>query len=292
MKLKQLLLFFIIFILFYACKKEEPQFTPLKIGTFNIAWLGDGLRDRIDREPEDYKLIAEVILASDMDVIGLQEIENRKALDILLKYLHGYDYHIGQTGKSQKLAVLYKKHLDIQYIGEYMPVAVVDNRTRPGLIIEGKKGNFDWIMMVVHFKASSRWDNTPKKKKYSIATRKRQAEMVNSWVNSVLAKGEEQDIFIVGDFNDTPRRKKNNTLKSLSSNKHLHFLTTDMKSCKYKKLYVIDHVVASTSAMNRFQEDSERLMHLYSMYDKTVAKRISDHCPVMTIFEVESPDND
>lgn len=292
MRLKKTLAFLAFILLLYSCEKEEPVFTPLKVGTFNIAWLGDGERDRIDREPEDYKLIADVIEASDMDVIGLQEIENGKALDILLNHLPEYEYVIGKTGRAQKLAVLFKDNIEIDLIGEYMPVAIEKNRNRPGLVVEGKKGNFDWLMMVVHFKSTSRWDNTPKKRRLSIATRKRQAELVNRWADSVLSEGDEKDIFIVGDFNDTPKRKKNNTLLSLKENKSFEFLTSEMKSCKYRGLYVIDHVVASESAMKRYQENSERLINLYAIYDKNVAKRVSDHCPVYAIFEVESPDND
>ncbi len=285
------LLVLLVFILI-ACLEEDNDFSSLKIATFNIEWLGDGNNDRFDRTPEDYKLIAEVIKTADLDVIGLQEIENKYAMDLLIMHLPKYDYHISQNANSQNLAVLFKKNIDIKFIGDYMPVAIERGRHRPGFVIEGKKGNFDWIMMIVHFKASSRWDNTPEKKAYSINTRKRQAEIVNNWVDSVLSLNGEKDIFIIGDLNDTPKRKKNNTIKSLINNEDLRFLTEHLKSCKYKGLYIIDHIVCSEAAYNRFIDNSQGLVNHFSMYNKAKAERISDHCLVVAAFEVKSPDND
>jgi endonuclease/exonuclease/phosphatase family metal-dependent hydrolase len=286
------LLSLIILLFVIGCEDEDPSLKPLSLATFNIEWLGDSINDRVDRDQQDYENIADVIKTADLDVVALQEIENKDAMNLLLSYLPKYRYYIGKNGNQQNLAVLYKDNIDIRFIGEYMPLAIEKGRHRPGLVIEGKKGNFDWIMMVVHFKASSRWDNTPEKKANSYDVRRKQAKIANRWADSILAIGKENDIFLVGDFNDIPKRKKDNTIESLIENKNLIFLTKNLKSCKYKGLYAIDHIVCSKSAMKRFQHNSENIINLYYMFDDDIADKISDHCPIMTLFEVKSPDND
>jgi endonuclease/exonuclease/phosphatase family metal-dependent hydrolase len=286
------LLSLIILLFVIGCEDEDPNFKPLRLATFNIEWLGDSINDRVDRDQKDYENIADVIKTADLDLVALQEIENEDAMEILMNFLPKYKYFIGKNGAQQNLAVFYKDNIDIRLIGEYMPLAIEKGRHRPGLVLEGKKGNFDWIMMVVHFKASSRWDNTPEKKANSYDIRRKQAEIANRWADSILSLGKEQDIFLVGDFNDTPKRKKNNTLGSIIGNKNMIFLTKNLKSCKYKGLYAIDHIVCSKSAHKRFQYNSENIINLYYMYDDETAQRISDHCPIMTLFEVKSPDND
>jgi exonuclease III len=292
MKIKFPLLLLSFFLLFNGCEDEDPNFKPLIIGTFNIEWLGDGINDRLERNYDDYKRIADVIKTADYDVVGLQEVENKEALDRVIMHLPEYKYYVGQKGGSQNLAVVYKENIDVKYLGEYLSLAIEPNRHRPGLVIEGKKGNFDWIMMVVHFKATSRWDNTPEKKAQSYDIRRQQAEIVSRWADSVLAIGKEEDIFIVGDINDTPKRKKNNTIESLINNEKLFFLTAELKSCKYRGLYVIDHVVCSEAALSRFKDNSTYQINLYYMFDEEIANMISDHCPMVTSFDVKAPDND
>ncbi|MFW6232819.1 MAG: hypothetical protein ACOC4D_02145, partial [Bacteroidota bacterium] len=134
-----------------GCDKKIPgpvDDDTVTIGTFNIKWLGDGLRDRFDRTDEDYELIARVIEDSGMEIVGLQEIENEEALYRIIKYLPDFSFYVGKKGRAQNLAVLYKKYIDLTYMGEYLPVAIETGRHRPGLIIQAKKGNFDWLMMV------------------------------------------------------------------------------------------------------------------------------------------------
>jgi len=292
MKVLKVLLSLFILLFAFGCEDEDPSFKPLRLATFNIEWLGDSVNDRVDRDQQDYENIADVIKSADLDLVALQEIENEAAMDLLLNFLPDYKYQISKSDAQQNLAVLYKDNLQIKIIGEYMPLAIKKDRNRPGLVLEGRKGNFDWIMMVVHFKATSRWDNTPEKKANSYEIRRKQANIANKWVDSILAIGKEKDIFLVGDFNDTPKRKKNNTIVSLMNNENLQFLTTNIKSCKYRSLYTIDHVVCSKSALKRFQQNSETAINLFSMYDDEAADKISDHCPIMTLFEVKSPDND
>ena len=294
--MSKIILFFLLVFWLLSCDDETSTKAAtskyVTIGTFNIAWLGDNINDRIDREKEHYKAIAEIIKNSKMDVIGLQEIENHNAMRNILKYLPDYSYYLGKSGGKQNLAILFRKSISVKYIGEYMPLAVEEGKTRPGLVIECKYGNFDWKMMVVHFKSTSRYDNTKEKQELSRTLREQQAYVVRKWADSVSKKTKEKDIVIVGDFNDTPNRKKNNTLTSLFGDGKYIFLTANMKSCKYKAMYIIDHIVISKSAMKRYLKDSERVYNFFNTYSKEQAESISDHCPVSSVFDVSSQDND
>lgn len=285
----------LIAIISFTCgtqKKVPTDDKTLTIGTFNIAWLGDGVDDRFDRSASDYKLIAEVIQNCGADVLGIQEIENPGAVKALLKHLPDWSFYLGDDGWLQNVGVLFNSSVEVEEIGEYMPVAVKENRTRPGFLIKGKKGNFDWLMMVVHFKSTSRYDNTPEKKAMSYKLRGQQASVVNAWADSVLSLKGEEDIFIVGDFNDTPTRTKNPQLTEIIQNPNLIFLTENLKSCKYRAWYVIDHVVASPSAKARFIPGSQQVYDTFSALPKKQAEKVSDHCPVLCRFNITKPDND
>ncbi len=293
--MKKLILLILLSLLpLQACTKRAAVSDPssVTIGTFNIEWLGDAVDDRVPRSVKDYELIAEFIQRSGADIMGLQEIENEKALEIVLRFLPGWSYKLGSNGGKQNLGVIYKEDIEIESLGEYMSVSVVENKTRPGFIVKAKKGNFDWIMMVVHFKSTSRYDDTPEKKLESYRIRSDQAEVVDNWVDSVLAAGSEDDVIIVGDFNDNPVREKTHTLDSLVFNEHLNFVTTDLKSCKYRFWKVIDHIVISDAAQKRMIKDSEKVMDIYSALPKSQAEKVSDHCPVAAKFDTKMPDND
>ncbi|MBK9250057.1 MAG: endonuclease/exonuclease/phosphatase family protein [Ignavibacteria bacterium] len=276
-----------------GCAKS-PGNSPQKvsIGTFNIGWLGDGIDDKISRTEEDFKRIAGVISESNVDVMGLQEIKNKTAITNVLKYLPDYSYYIGHHGKSQNVCVIFRNDVKVTDEGEFMPIAVDTSRNRPSLVLKCKKGNFDWKMMIVHFKSSSRYDSTPEMQSEARRMRTAQAEVASMWVDSLLTDPKEQDIFIVGDCNDFPQRTKNPTLMALIANKNIEFLTHETKSCRNEKWFGIDHIICSKSAKKRVITGSDHSVNFYAQYPKETADKISDHCPVIIDFEVVTPDND
>ncbi len=261
------------------------------VATFNIAWLGDGKSDRIDRIEEDYKNVADVISQIEADVIALQEIENDAAIKRVLKYLPQYDYFIDNNAGAQNVGLIYNRELEVEILDVYEPVTTGNKRLRPGLWARIKKGNFDFYAMVVHFKSTSRYDKGEEGKKRSRGIRRKQAEVINHWADSLLHNGSEQDIIILGDFNDSPVKKRYNTLNKINS-KNLEFVTADLYSCKFEKLKGIDHLLVSTSAKERLLAKSIGVYNLHKAYKKNIAKNISDHCPVFARFDIKKTDND
>lgn len=264
----------------------------LSIGTFNIAWLGDGIDDTIQRDESDYKRIADIIQESGAEILCLQEIENSTSLDKLITFIPQYKYIIGKGGRSQNVAVLYKQSVSIDKSYEYLPIAVDPNRNRPGLVFNAKKGNFDCTIMVVHFKSSSRFDSTEALKIQARQMRYKQSEIASLWVDSLLQHTKEKDLFIIGDFNDFPKRVKDPTLTPLVQNPSLVFLSENLKSCKFPNLFGIDHIVTTKTSVQRFKKDSEFIINTRSMYADKIADKISDHCPILMQFDIQQQDND
>jgi endonuclease/exonuclease/phosphatase family metal-dependent hydrolase len=285
---------------------QQPAATPavenrtVAVGTFNIAWLGDGKDDREPREEADYKRVAEVIRDAAPDVLGLEEIENPAALQRVLRYLPDYKFVLGTGGGEQNLGVLYKSTVSVQFLEEYKPLAVDSARTRPGVMVRCKAGNFDWIMMVVHLKSSSRFDSTAELKDRARLWRTKQAETLAAWAQTILKtdKEKEQDVMILGDFNDYPTNEKYPTLQPLLAQTNYRFLTFDLLSCKkptqpqQKAWKAIDHIVASESAQRRLVRGSILTIDFHSQYPEAQANKVSDHCPVVCRFNTSAPDND
>ncbi len=290
------ILFPFLFLANTACYNQSDNVSTntdfLTIGTFNIAWLGDGENDMIKRTEGDYQRLAEVIISTKADILALQEIENEDAMRKLTNYLPGYEFVIDDSGGNQNLAFLYKTDIEIISSRIYRPIAVINNRTRPGFIIEARKDKFDFIAMTVHFKSTSRYDDTNEKRAESRQIRKQQAEIASRWVDSVLAGGAEKDLILLGDMNDYPMRKNNNTLDVLAADSNITFLTSSLKSCKFVILPGIDHIIVTNSAAERYQQNSLRLYDLYSAYNSGEVKKLSDHCPVLVMFDATSKDND
>ncbi len=286
--------FSIIITLLVGCSSKPTRydFDTIRIATFNIEWLGDGIDDNKKRSDSDYERIAEVIRKIDADVVGVQEIENQQALLKVMNYLPGYSYVIGNTGWIQNAAVIFKSDVEVKYIMDYSPLLVKENKTRSGLWVEVKKGNFDFYMMVVHFKSTSSFDNTPELRAESFQLRQQQAKVLRKWADSIVSSGTEQDIIVVGDFNDNPNRTNMRNLEQLVHDGEFFFITKDLTSCKNPRWDLIDHVAVNTSAKSRYISGSEFVYNFFQSYWEYQSEMISDHCPVMVSFEIESPDND
>lgn len=296
----KLTIFLVFSFLIISCSKNETEKTgsysngfkksDITIGTFNLEWFGDGINDRIDRSEIDYQHYAEIFKKMDADIIGLQEIENPGAMQRIIKYLPDYSYFLTIEGGQQKCGVLFRKNINVRIVNEYSPLAVDGKRTRPGLLLAAKAGNLSFLLMVVHLKSSSHFDNTDMKRERSIKLRTEQSEVLAKWSDSVIAKGNESDLIVVGDFNDTPKRKKNNTMYPLYGK--MTFLTENEKSCKYPAAYGIDQIVVSKSLKSRLKPNSLFVYNIFSIYNDADTKALSDHCPVIAKFDVKADDVD
>jgi endonuclease/exonuclease/phosphatase family metal-dependent hydrolase len=293
---RSFLLFFAFSFFIFGCNENkkfvyssDPNY--ITIATLNCEWLGDGINDNNPRSAEDYENLAKVIADTKANLIALQEVENPKALRKILQYLPDYKYICGKGESKQKLAFLYGPDIKIFQFKEYPPLNVEFLTTRPGLLAYCQKGNLDFWIMDVHLKSTSGYDSTFDLKQRSYQLRTRQAEVLNHWLDSILSYNE-KDIIILGDFNDNPKKKSNQTLDALANNPNIEFQTADFKSCKNHFWNSIDHIIISKNLKKRILAGSLMMLNTYNFYGKENAEKISDHCPVIMSFEVKSPDDD
>lgn len=264
----------------------------LTLGTFNLEWLGDGIHDRKPRTEHELRRMAEVIRQSGADILGLQEVENKRALEGLLRFLPDFSGVVGSLGGQQNVALIYRRELHVEMLGEYTPLIVQPGRTRPGLLAYCRVGPVDFYLMVVHLKSSSRYDSTEELRELARHLRRQQAQRLAQWVDSLLSYSSRRDIALIGDFNDTPRRKRNPTLTPLTEHPALQFLTADLRSCRYERAYTVDHIVVTHSLARRYRRGSAYVINFYAQYPFSEAEAISDHCPVVAQFELTAPDDD
>lgn len=278
----------ILFLIFAFCSCSNSDSKTITIGTFNIEWLGDGIDDKNPRDEEDFKNIAYVIRETEADILALQEIENKAALERILAYLPDYSYHLTDISGDQQLACLYKKSLIVDEIGEYTPLAF-DTRLKPGLVLQLKKGKAIIPVLIVHFKATSTRLFTDDEITIARNLRYRQAMAVNHWADSVMNKAMRKELIILGDFNDYIKSTEDstNTLLPLTSNKNLIFVTKLLNSCKYKKLKSIDHIVVSKALKRKLRTNSTRMFDFKLILPDSKTSKISDHCPVLLELTID-----
>lgn len=276
-----------------AC--HTPQGAPentVTIGTFNIEWLGDGASDLKPRSDQECLLIADVIARTGVDVLGVQEVENDVALRRVTRYLDGYTGYLADAGIKQNVGLIVRKGVQVEPLGTYDALTLGRKGLRPGYVVRCTKGSFDWVMMVVHLKSTSRHDSTNQLRDESRQIRLEQVALLKRWSDSVIAAGKERDVIIVGDFNDFTSRRQNATLTPLLESSSMQFLTGALKSCKNDNWTTIDHVVVSTSAQERVMKGSERMENTRAFLQPQMADAVSDHCPVIVRFSTAGPDND
>jgi len=283
MKIYKKYLLIVFALLFVSCS-ETSNSENLTIGTFNIEWLGDGIDDNKPRTEAEIQQIADIISSSGMEIIAVQEIENEEALARVVSKMDGYKLKVDKQKGKQKLGIIYKNYIAVNEIGEYEPLSL-NGKTRTGYIVEAKKNDYKLLMMIVHLKATSRFDSTEALRIESRMMRHAQAEILSHWADSVMNTGV-KELTIIGDLNDYPTRKNNQTLEPIINNPNLHFLTSDLRSCKNFYWFLIDHIVVSTETLKRFVPGSVFVYDFYDMLPTEEAEQISDHCPISVQLKI------
>ena len=277
--MKKIFISIILIFINHACFEQSTP--PLIISTFNIAWLGDNLNDKIPRNTNTHKLITDLISFSNSKIIALQEIENQQALDHIHKYLPNFNTLISSDTNPQKNALLLHKSIKIDTCFDYATLKLNNPKLRPALIADIHIDSIPITLIALHLKSTSRYDSTPSLKAKSKSIRLSQCEILRHICDSLLTLS--KNIIMLGDFNDSPLRK-NNSLAPLINHQQLHCLTHQLKSCKFHFLQSIDHIIISKSLMPYYIDKSARIINQFHALPQVKAHKISDHCPVSVAF--------
>ena len=279
--MKKLLIVISTLLLLASCSRNSD----ITVGTFNIAWLGDGIDDKTPRTAEDIQNISQVISTLNADILALQEVENTNAIKAIID-TNKYTIITTTYPKEQKTALIINKKIEIVETYQLDAISLGNEGLRPGLVAYCRYDGFDFFVGSFHFKSTSRYDDTPFKKSKSFDMRQEQSAILLKEIKKLIDIKKDDDVILLGDFNDNPS-KKNSNITALDNDK-FDFLTSNMMSCKYSIWKSIDHIIVSQSMKSRAKHSTLTMIDINAMFPEEKAKKVSDHCPVIIKFNLNN----
>ena len=282
---------------------QNASTDKIRLGTFNLEnfdGLNSGKVDDVSR-----------IIASNFDVIGLQEISPIAAdkLKAKLNQSQTWEFILGETGNRQRVALFYRKDLlTAQKVTEWKQVNLTGTLRSPLVTylkpVNDRQG-FDFTLVVVHQKGGGG--------KEADRLRQNQSDRLRKEVDQYQSNPQsDPDLILVGDFNSPTWADQNRGLRDAP----LTFLTrtveTDAKENCLKKRgqpraidgrprfsnrgtgCVIDHIAISQAPKGAEEEyipqsiqilDPQKDLGFES--DRTYFAKVSDHLPVRAIFRTK-----
>jgi len=237
---------------------------------------------------EDYTIpyLSRIIRDIDIDLIAVQEIEERSSFLQLIDSLDGYHGYVSQLpGYGQRLGIIYKS--DIISISVPEQIFTDDEWAfpRPPLItyVTVEKENnrvFDFILIVCHLKAFM--DEESKER------RREACEKLKNYTDTYLLTSIEKDILILGDFNDElDDPSEDNVFQVfLDDTLNYEFLTLPIAE---EPTYIggfkssIDHLLITNDSRYEYAGGLTRVLKIDKEFSK-YSDYISDHRPVLARF--------
>ncbi|MFT5366122.1 MAG: endonuclease/exonuclease/phosphatase family metal-dependent hydrolase [Candidatus Latescibacterota bacterium] len=188
---------FCLLVLLVGC---SPPPSRIKVATYNIFWLDDGISDvRRDR-------LQQVIRELDADFIGFQEIQSRAALENILPD----DYEIGildDKEELQELAIAVRRPFEIVTLKMVFPEEV-NEQTFPGKrdLLEAQVEGYGQLFTVLIHHAKSRSGGR-------VETEERRVLASRMMMQFLVSRVKQDRIILMGDFNDNPDDRSLNILE-------------------------------------------------------------------------------
>ncbi len=180
-----------------AAERADPAY--VQVGSFNIDWLADEYRSEFTpRLAADYAMITRLIVETDVEVFGLQEIEGAGALE-LLDLPPRYRWAVGASGWSQNPAILWRHdRVAVDDVREIrLPGTEFPSKDPLAARVRALDGDLAFTMVVVHFHPFPNTEDS--------TYRAHQIEQLHRWITDGLPAhpAPAPPVVIVGDFNDT-----------------------------------------------------------------------------------------
>ncbi len=264
-----------------------PPDAPMDAST-----LGDGAFRLATWNLEQFPLtsstvpsVARLVRELDLDVVGVQEIRDRETFETLASALDfeqivsfGSDgfTRVGFLYDPERIRVSEIDRLfrDDDYAYPRDPIkAQLEVLRADGTVA------FDFLFVVVHLKARTDLESQQRR----VAA----IERLEAWMTEQL-EGPEQDIVVVGDFNDLlDDPPDSNVYGPLLEDDRFRFLTAaavaegDYTFPRFESF--IDHILVTRDALDEYGEGVTAVSHL----ERTVPRylvEVSDHLPVVATF--------
>ena len=274
---------------------SEVSANEFRIGTWNIAWLGDGYNDQNPRIADDIKRLQKYVGKLSADVIALQEIENEVAFYSIFDKSEWEVFLSSRDSKQRTGFAIRKDFLDsvsIQQQADYealqtsqnlrygadIKITYPDNTTIRLLSIHLKAGCFDKTDLSEDSKQG--WKNNACQKLG------RQIQPLKNWIAARFA--EDVPFIIAGDWN---RRMNINRdvfwtelTYGLDGKLHRAGGVNRRAFCNPKYPNPIDHIVIGEGLEEITDSFIEIPLSTSDFLEHR--KQISDHCPISVEIKV------
>lgn len=257
--MKRISLFILVLVtlgFIYSCSKEETEVTVNQFAMCDIPPASEKMQVatmNVEFFPKDGKKtmrsLASLILKMDVDVIALQEVRNKSAIDELVKELPGWSgVFTTSPSQQQSLAYVYKKS-EIDLISN-KALFTTDSYAfpRPPFVVEvrHKPSKKKYHLINVHLKAMGDAE--------SQARRKDAAQKLKTYVDTYLAT---VPVMVLGDFNDQIKPTGAQTFSVLINDKN-NYRFADMSIATGSSAFFsypswpshIDHILITNELFN------------------------------------------
>ncbi len=235
------------------------------------------------------KEFASFVKDMDVDVLALQEIKNKEALNNLLNHLPGYKGTI-MVRSDVNLAFLYKES-EISLTDN--PYAILKGNTyelprSPYVLpIHSKSTNLDILVVNNHYKATTSYDSAKKKAKNE-ARRRAASQLIKNWVDT---QHPNDNVIVLGDLNDeiTDPKSENVFQIFLDDSANYQFADSEIALEKNQKMWSypdfpshIDHILITNEL---FDNKDNIYTYTFQGCDSNYKNIISDHQPVCLVLK-------
>jgi len=232
--------------------------------------------------------VAQLIKDMDLDMYGLQEINDINYFHALLDSLPGYTGFVSSLpSQILKLAIIYKKDM----ISITTPFQIYTDDwyafPRPPLVtyVEVRQQNqvvFDFTLIINHLKAFG--DDT------SIDRRQDACEKLENYIDTEILTSEDTDCLLIGDLNDQLDEPpvRNVFTVFLNDTINYRFLTIPLigqASYIGSQNSLIDHLMITHDAEEEYYGGDTQILYLEKEFDRYTT-HVSDHRPVISQFPV------
>lgn len=257
----------------------RPDDGLFRVGTWNL--------QEFPRSGSTISLAAGIIDEQELDLVGIQEITDPEAFDELAASL-GYEAIIsfGSDGFT-RVGFLYDP--DVVRVSEIERLFGRDRFTQPRspikavveVLDDSGEVVFDFIFVVVHLKA--RGDPESRERRAAAIVQ------LDDWMREQL-EGPEQDIMVVGDYNDALDDAPDTNVYGpfLDAPADYLFLTEELVEAgdftfPFFESF-IDHILVTTDALDEYGADGQTEVVHYERELPNYFRDLSDHLPVISTF--------
>ena len=283
-------------ILFSFSALSCPKTDCVRIGSWNIAWLGSEKRQQLSDQATIDSMAQLIADEWSLDLISLEEINT--AIDGDMRGEHystqqwnqlrtalqkkGYHTQAGNSGNAQHIVFAWRKPVEALQLASDMEIPdsyLIDDYCRSSNLrkpLAGlfRAGQFDFWAVGLHLKSGYGG-----KTFCTNAVRSMQVYYISKQLATL--GGKDKDILLIGDFNATSKHE------SLQGFREKRFFAALPDKGKHGS--VIDHIMINSANTTEWEDHSAVL---YKPENRTqFEKRYSDHVPVWSDFSTLRDDD-